>query len=176
MRIYLDEDVHPEVKKRLAKFGEVVRAVELGRMGTPDEVAYCLAVRDGFDLVVTCNTQGKAGFQNEALRYLGCRVEDLPVPIYPLRSGGNDWANIEQRWETHEARINQVLTDLGQKHDKRREAAVSKLADLEAAAVKTTVNDEMTKAAKPLTPKAEAQLEDAEQHRRLNQCRLTRSL
>ncbi|MBN9520131.1 hypothetical protein J0H58_16655 [bacterium] len=127
-----------QVKSRLERFAQVVTARELGREAVPDKVAYALAVRDRFDLVVTCNSERRTAFRDEALRHLSCREKDLPVPVYELHEpNSNQWPVLERRWDKHEARIRQELTDLGQKHERRRDEAIAKLDRLEQAAGRT---------------------------------------
>lgn len=131
-RVYLDNDVPAQVKEHLERFAEVVTARELDRRTWPDELAYAQAVRDGFDLVITCNTERRTAFKAETKRHLGCRDKDLPIPVYELHEpNSNRWPNLERRWERHEARIRQELTDLGQKHERRRAEAIAKLDQLE---------------------------------------------
>lgn len=138
LRVYLDEDIPIQVKEKIEKYAQVVTTPELGWRGMKDCQAYPHAVREGFDLIVTCNTEGREAFLAENLRHLACRVKDLPIPVYELHEPkSNHWPKLERRWKNHEARIKQELTDLGQKHERRRAAAIEKLDRLEKTAQRT---------------------------------------
>jgi hypothetical protein len=133
--VYLDEDVPKQVKEKLEGYAKVVTAEDARRQGWKDAVVYAQTVRDKFDYVITCNTEGKTAFMSECLRQLACRQKDLPIPVYELHEpNSNHWPKIEKQWGKHEARIRQELTDLGTKHEQRRAEVVTKLESLEKAA------------------------------------------
>lgn len=139
MKIYLDNDVPRAVESLLDHLGEVKRAQRKGWHDVEDPAAYCLAVRAGFDLVVTCNTsqhpsRQEGGFITQVLDHLKCRVDELPVPIHPLweKGVGNDFAKLLRgSWPDHLASIEAVGERCGHAHEKRRAEAVRQLERLE---------------------------------------------
>ena len=141
MKIYLDEDIHPDVEALLRPVAEVKRAQRKGWDGLPDKEVYPKVVRAGFDLVITCNKsensrRREGRFVANVLKELDCKREELPVPVIELwKEGiGNDWNKLKEVWPEFLAEIKGLAAKLGDIHEHRRAEAVAKLDRLEQAA------------------------------------------
>lgn len=134
MRIFLDQDVHPQVKELLEKKNHEVYAAPKGP-SVKDEVHYEQAVRGGFDLVITCNAgkEPKAregNFVRNVEEHLAVREKDFPVPVHELWEPGigNKWPGLRLRWDKHERQIEHHARQIEHTNSEKRHAqAVVKL-------------------------------------------------
>ena len=108
MRVYLDEDVYPEIKARL-KHAVMWRTgpMTLSCTGSQDGPAYVEAVKRGYALDNYLQRSRSREIRQRSREAPRMSQKDLPIPIYELTERGAEdrRAKLERAWPRHERQI-----------------------------------------------------------------------